>query len=254
MRRYSNIALDTVLTADPGASGTTVSGVDFTGWPSPTGGDTALACIDWGTAAVELVEYTSRTSTALTCPGRATAGVDGTTRGPHNVGASVRHVASAADFEGFLRTVDYVAPTVTTKYLSSTVALVPSTTVALPTLDLAVLAGQVWEVEYLIPVNVTAGTAGVKPTLTVPAGTTGYIIYQGTTSGGTSVAFIAFSTNLTSGSGTAFITASFPGWTMVRATLFITTTGTVSIGLVTGASAAGSVYAGARLRAVKMHA
>lgn len=100
MRLYSNIATDTVLTADPGAGGTTLALVSVSGWPVPSSGDTALACIEIGTSAVELVEYTGVSGTSLT---GCTRGVDGTTAASHTVGVSVRHVASAADVQGFVR-------------------------------------------------------------------------------------------------------------------------------------------------------
>jgi len=100
MRLFSNVAQDTVLTADPGSGGTTISVVGFTGWPSPSSQDTGLACLDFGTAGVELVEYTGITGTALT---GCTRGVDGTTAQAHNVGATVRHVASASDLQAFMR-------------------------------------------------------------------------------------------------------------------------------------------------------
>ena len=143
--------------------------------------------------------------------------------------------------------------TATAKRTTAAVALSASTSIALPDLTLAVKPGQTYEMTYTIPVQVSAGTAGVLPVLAAPAGTTGWFQFQGTSSAATTVANSALSTNIAAGTvGSAYVTASFLGWVTVRTVLTITTAGNVTIALTTGASAAGSVLANSSLRAIRV--
>jgi hypothetical protein len=145
------------------------------------------------------------------------------------------------------------ASTPVTKRLTAAVPLAASTSIALTDLSLPVLAGETWEVNYMVPVTVTGGTAGVLPVLSAPSGSTGWFQFSGTTSALTTVGNSALSTNITAGTaGTAYVTASFGGWVMVRATVTFTQSGTLALSLTTGASAAGSVQANAVVRATRV--
>jgi hypothetical protein len=145
------------------------------------------------------------------------------------------------------------ASTPVVKYLAAAVPLAASTSVALPGLSLPVVAGETWELNYMLPVTVTGGTAGVIPVLSAPAGSTGWFQISGTSSSATSTTNTTLSTNITAGTaGTGYVTASFGGWVMVRSVITFTNSGTLSISLATGASAAGSVLANAVLRAARV--
>lgn len=139
------------------------------------------------------------------------------------------------------------------KRVTAAVALAASTTIQLPDLTLPVKVGQSWEITYMIPVSVTAGTAGVVPVMTSPAGTTGWFHIQGTSSSGTAISNTQLSTNIAAGTaGTGYITSAFVGWVQMRATLTIATDGNVTFALNTGASAAGSVLVNGTLRATRV--
>lgn len=134
---------------------------------------------------------------------------------------------------------------------STAVALAASTTVNLPLLDVAVLAGEVWTLDYMIPFTVSGGVVGLKPIFTLPSGTTGQMQAQGTVASVTAVSY-AYSTTPGTALATAFGTASFTGYIYVRATITIVATpGTIRIGVATGASAAGNLLVGASVLATK---
>lgn len=90
MRRYSNNAAQTTLSAAANAADTTITVSAVTGFPAP---DFVLA-LDYGTASQELVLVTGVAGTTLT----VTRGYDNTTAVSHDVGAAVVHTHSAADF------------------------------------------------------------------------------------------------------------------------------------------------------------
>ncbi len=90
-RNYSNIALDTTLTAAIDADDTTCVVASATGWPAVP----FAAVLDPGSLTVEeVVQVTAKTGTTFTM----TRGFDGTTAAAHDSGATVRHAAIAADF------------------------------------------------------------------------------------------------------------------------------------------------------------
>jgi hypothetical protein len=132
--------------------------------------------------------------------------------------------------------------------LSANVALSASVTVALSDLDWTAAAGETWEVDYMLPISVTGGTAGLNYKFTLPASTTGWVMAHGTSSGAAVVTYNGgLTTNVSAQGATAFLTASFLGWMRVTAVFVFTISGTVSLGLVTGASAAGNVLINGRL-------
>jgi hypothetical protein len=97
MRVYSNTAVQTTLTSGITNSANTLTVGSTTGWPTPTGGNVAIAAINYGSPTlVELVTYTGKTATTLTGVVR---GVDDTTAKSHSTSAPVVHVASAKDIE-----------------------------------------------------------------------------------------------------------------------------------------------------------
>lgn len=90
-RFYSSVAQQTTLTGSITPSTTTITVAATTGFPGSTPFTLAL---DFGSDSNELVDVTNVAALSLT----VTRGVDGTTASSHNVGAVVRHVASARDF------------------------------------------------------------------------------------------------------------------------------------------------------------
>lgn len=167
MRLYSNIAQDTVLTADPGVSGATLNVVSTTGWPSPSSGDTALVCLDFGASNVELVEYTGMTGTSFTGCVRA---VDGTAAGAHNVGAGVRHVASASDIQAFMRwgEISNAALLAATRYG-------PNGVTSLTTQSAT--SGTLREVQWLVPSRTHFVEIGMEVTV-AGAGNLRFVVYR----------------------------------------------------------------------------
>lgn len=142
-----------------------------------------------------------------------------------------------------------------TKMLLAAVALAASTTVLLPDLDLPVVAGETLKLMYEIPVTVSGGVAGVKPVLSGPAGVVvDYMYVQGTSNAATNTtqgALVTTALPITSSVG--FVTASYTGWVRVNAVVTIgATPGTLSLGLVTGVSAAGSAGIQGHLVATKL--
>lgn len=134
---------------------------------------------------------------------------------------------------------------------STAVALAANTTVNLPLLDVAVLAGEVWTLDYMIPFTVSGGVAGLKPIFTLPAAATGQMMGQGTVA---SISAVSFSYSTTPGTAmaVAFGTASYTGYIYVRATITIgANAGNIRFGVATGASAAGNLLVGASVLATK---
>lgn len=127
---------------------------------------------------------------------------------------------------------------------SSNTALAASTTVNLTALDITVASGDVWVLDYVIPVTVSAGTAGLKAIFTLPASSSGTMDVSGTVASVTGYSF-THSTTPTSAAAVAFMTASFTGYIYIRAGLTMGGAGTLRIGFTTGASAAGNLLAGA---------
>ena len=89
-RRYSNVAVETTLSAPCTAGETTILVTETTGFPAV---DFILA-INAGTSNQELVLVTNVAGLTLT----VTRGYDGTTRVAHVVGATVQHSHAAIDF------------------------------------------------------------------------------------------------------------------------------------------------------------
>lgn len=172
MRLYSNIAQDTVLTADPGVSGATINVVSTSGWPSPSSGDTALACLDYGAGNVELIEYTGLTGTSLTGCVRA---VDGTTATAHNVGAVVKHVASASDIQSFMRYGDFHTASWQSGQWYSPPGIVSVGTTALA-------SGTIKEIQVPLPARTRFLGIGTEVT-TAGAGNLRFAIYRDNGSG-----------------------------------------------------------------------
>lgn len=134
---------------------------------------------------------------------------------------------------------------------STAVALAASTTINLPLLDITVLAGEVWTLDYMIPFTVSGGTVGLKPIFTLPSGATGQKQVSGTVASVTAYSF-AYDATPGTASALALGTASFTGYIYVRATITIgATPGTIRIGVTTGASAAGNLLLGASVLATK---
>ena len=90
MRRYSNNAAQTTLSAAATAAQTSISVTAVTGFPSVE----FVLALDYGTSNQELVLVTAVSGTSLT----VTRGYDNTTALSHAVGAGVVHTHSAADF------------------------------------------------------------------------------------------------------------------------------------------------------------
>lgn len=90
-RFYTSIALPTTLTGAITSSTTTITVAATDGFPGSLPYTLAL---DYGSSGNELVDVTGVAGLSLT----VTRGVDGTTAQSHNIGAVVRHVASARDF------------------------------------------------------------------------------------------------------------------------------------------------------------
>jgi hypothetical protein len=90
-RFYSSIAQQTTLTGAITPSTTTITVAATDGFPGSVPYTLAL---DFGSSGNELVDVTGAAGLSLT----VTRGVDGTTASSHNIGAVVRHVASARDF------------------------------------------------------------------------------------------------------------------------------------------------------------
>lgn len=136
---------------------------------------------------------------------------------------------------------------------SANVALSASTTINVTALDLAVLNGDVWVLDYFIPVTVSGGTVGLKPIFTgVTSTLAGTMECQGNTTAVTATTY-ARSTTPTTALGTGFITASFTGFVWVRAVITVSAAnGSIRFGLATGTSAAGNILAGASLMATKV--
>jgi len=134
---------------------------------------------------------------------------------------------------------------------SANVALSASTTINLTALDITVASGDVWVLDYIIPVTVSGGTAGLKPIFTLPASSTGTMDVSGTVASVTGYSY-THSTTPTSAAAVAFMTASFTGYIYVRAQLTMGAAGTLRIGVTTGTSAAGNLLAGASVLAIKI--
>jgi len=191
MRLYSNVAMDTVLTSDPGAGGTTINVLDTTGWPSPSSGDTALGVIDLGTAGVELFEYTAKTGTSLT---GCTRGVDGTVATLHNVGTGVRHVASASDVQAFIRYGE-----INLQSLQSGLWYAPPGVSALT--SQAASSGVLRESQHMVPARTHIVGIGAEVT-TLGAGNLRFAIYRDNGSGKPST--LILDCGVVSGSTTGF--------------------------------------------------
>lgn len=94
MRYYSSIAVDTTLVDPVNSSTTEIPVGGIVGYPVNT---PFTIVIDPDTLSEELCEVQSYEGTVFT----VTRGFDSTTPVSHNVGAVVKHVASAADFTEF---------------------------------------------------------------------------------------------------------------------------------------------------------
>jgi hypothetical protein len=139
-----------------------------------------------------------------------------------------------------------------TKRSTANVALAASTTINVTALDIAVLAGEVWIIDILLPVTVSGGTVGLKPIFTLPVGATGEMVYQGTTTAITA-STVFYTTTPGTASTTAFLTASFTGYIWLRGEITIgANAGTIRVGVTTGASAAGNILKGATVMAMKV--
>lgn len=140
------------------------------------------------------------------------------------------------------------------KRLSANVNLAASTTVALPLLTLAVQPAEVWRLEYMLPIIVTGGTAGLKYQFSLPTGTTvGWVLAQGTTSTNATWAPSVLTESPATLGATAYLTASFTGWMRIDAMIVVgANAGSIALGLTTGASAAGTVRANGHLRAMRV--
>ena len=115
-------------------------------------------------------------------------------------------------------------------------------------LDWTIGANEVWIAEYVVVINVSGGTAGVKGIFTLPASVTGRVVYFGNAGTITSVTTQNTSA-LTTASSQAFFTAAIGGKLTATARIVAgATAGTVVLSVVTGASAAGSIYAGSYVR------
>jgi hypothetical protein len=89
-RTYSNIALDTTLTAGIGAGDPTCIVTSAAGYPAAP----FAIVLDPGLVTEEVCEVTIKAGTTFTI----TRGFDGTTAQAHALGATVRHSAIAGDF------------------------------------------------------------------------------------------------------------------------------------------------------------
>jgi hypothetical protein len=138
-----------------------------------------------------------------------------------------------------------------TKRASANVALAASSTINVTALDIAVLAGETWVVDIMLPVTVSGGTVGLKPIFTLPASSTGEMSYVGTTTAVTA-STVFYTTTPTVASTTAFLTASFTGYIWIRGEITFTASGTLRVGVTTGASAAGNILKGASIMAMKV--
>jgi hypothetical protein len=94
MRIYANTAVQTTLIGDITDSSDSITLGSATGWPTPDLEESALAAVRYGTAEVEVIEFTGRSGAVLT---GVTRGVDGTTARSHAGGAIIVHMASATD-------------------------------------------------------------------------------------------------------------------------------------------------------------
>lgn len=94
MRYYSSIAIDTALTAEIGSSATDIQVGSIVGYPVEF---PFTIVIDPDTALEELCEVTNYSGTTFT----VTRAFDSTTAVQHGIGATVKHVACAADFTEF---------------------------------------------------------------------------------------------------------------------------------------------------------
>lgn len=199
MRLYSNIAQDSVLTVDPGVSGTVINTVATTGWPSPSSGDSALGSIDFGTAGVEVFEYTGLTATTYT---GVTRGVDGTTASAHNVGATVRHVASGYDLQGMQRYGESSLAALQTGLWYSPNGITSLTTQA-------AASGVLRESQHVIPARTHIVGIGAEVT-TLGAGVLRFAIYRDNGSGKPSTLVLDCGT--VSGSTTGFKSITIDLW------------------------------------------
>lgn len=89
-RNYSNIAIDTTLSAGIAAGDLSLTVASATGWPAAP----FAAVLDPGSATEEVVQVTAKAGTTWT----VTRGFDGTTAAAHSSGVTVRHAAIAGDF------------------------------------------------------------------------------------------------------------------------------------------------------------
>lgn len=89
-RNYSNIALDTTLTAGIAAGDLSCVVASAAGWPAAP----FAAVLDPGLVTEEVVQVTVKVGTTFTI----TRAFDGTTAAAHALGATVRHAAIAGDF------------------------------------------------------------------------------------------------------------------------------------------------------------
>jgi hypothetical protein len=90
-RNYSNIAIDTTLSAGIGAGDLSLTVASASGWPAAP----FAAVLDPGSlTAEEVVQVTVKAGTTWTI----TRGFDGTTAAAHLAGVTVRHAAIAGDF------------------------------------------------------------------------------------------------------------------------------------------------------------
>lgn len=138
----------------------------------------------------------------------------------------------------------YIIETIA-KRLTADVAITASGTVALSGLDVALAANSgTYVFDYELAADVTAGTAGLKPVITLPGAASGRISASGHVATTASAPTLgASSNNPANPYATAFATASLTG-AVIRIRLVVVmsgTSGNISIGLVTGASAAGNV-------------
>lgn len=106
MRRYTNTAAETALSADALAADTTLVVGTTLGWIDPGAGNVAVAVLAYDDPNfIEVVTYSGLTPTSLTGVVR---GLDGTLANPHPAGTVVQHAASAQDIERALGVIDQV--------------------------------------------------------------------------------------------------------------------------------------------------
>lgn len=113
--------------------------------------------------------------------------------------------------------------------------------------------GERWKAIYRLHVQVTGGVAGLKFDLaSVPTGVTGRMRIAGNTTASTATD-TEQTTALTTSSATAFMAASFTGY--IEIWLYLTggtADGDIDLQMITGASAAGNIFAGSSVEFVRV--